>query len=188
MRIALITLGCPKNLVDAEVMLGLLDEAGHTLVDDPRGADLAVINTCSFISSAVEESRLIVGECVALKRDGLLGGVSELRRLGRVPYPSTHAWHLYIVRLDTEAVDLGRDDFMLALQEENIGTGLHFPALHTSSYYAGKYGYKPEDLPNAARAGETVISLPLYPLLDEADQDDVVLALLRVIARHGRRR
>jgi ribosomal protein S12 methylthiotransferase len=75
MRIALITLGCPKNLVDAEVMLGLLDEAGHTLVDDPRGADLAVVNTCSFISSAVEESKTVVEECVALKRDGLLGGV-----------------------------------------------------------------------------------------------------------------
>ncbi len=75
MRIALITLGCPKNLVDAEVMLGLLDEAGHTLVEDPRGADIAIVNTCSFISSAVEESKSVVEECVALKRDGLLGGV-----------------------------------------------------------------------------------------------------------------
>ncbi len=125
---------------------------------------------------------------LAERYDRLLGGVGELQRLARVPYPSTHAWHLYIVRLDTEAVALDRDDFMLALQEENIGTGLHFPALHTSSYYSAKYGHKAGDLPNAARAGASVISLPLYPLLDEADQDDVVRALLRVIARHRRRR
>ncbi|MBM3307467.1 MAG: 30S ribosomal protein S12 methylthiotransferase RimO [Candidatus Eisenbacteria bacterium] len=70
MKVALITLGCPKNLVDAEVMLGLIDEAGHRLVDDPRAADAVVINTCAFISSAVDESRRVIGECVALRNAG----------------------------------------------------------------------------------------------------------------------
>ncbi len=75
MKIALVTLGCPKNLVDAEVMLGLLDEAGHTLVASPDGADLAIVNTCSFIASAVQESIDVVAGCLELKRSGHLGAV-----------------------------------------------------------------------------------------------------------------
>jgi ribosomal protein S12 methylthiotransferase len=75
MKIALITLGCPKNLVDAEVMLGILDRAGHTLVASPDGADLAIVNTCSFIAAAVEESTEVVAGCLDLKADGRLGHV-----------------------------------------------------------------------------------------------------------------
>jgi len=72
MKVALITLGCPKNLVDAEVMLGLIDRAGHTLVGDPSGADVVVVNTCAFIASAVSEARETVGRCLDLKRRGLV--------------------------------------------------------------------------------------------------------------------
>lgn len=72
MKVALIALGCPKNLVDAEVMLGLIDQAGHTLVDDPADADVAVVNTCAFISAAAEESRRVVEGCLALKLGGRL--------------------------------------------------------------------------------------------------------------------
>jgi len=75
MNIALITLGCPKNLVDAEVMLGLLAEAGHALVPDPDGADVAIVNTCSFIASAVDESTGVIRACLELKRAGRLGRV-----------------------------------------------------------------------------------------------------------------
>jgi len=75
MKIALITLGCPKNLVDAEIMLGLLDEAGHTLVASPDGADVAIVNTCSFIASAVQESADVVRNCLGLKREGHCGAV-----------------------------------------------------------------------------------------------------------------
>jgi ribosomal protein S12 methylthiotransferase len=70
MNVALITLGCPKNLVDAEVMLGIIDRAGHTLVDDPANADAIVVNTCAFISAAVDESRRVIEGCLALKRGG----------------------------------------------------------------------------------------------------------------------
>jgi ribosomal protein S12 methylthiotransferase len=72
MKVALITLGCPKNLVDAEVMLGLLDRAGHSLVGDPAGADVVIVNTCAFIASAVSEARETVGRCLDLKRRGLV--------------------------------------------------------------------------------------------------------------------
>jgi len=118
----------------------------------------------------------------------LLASVPEIAPLGIVQYPAVHAWHLYVVRLDLEAVDIGRSEFMLALQEENIGTGLHFPALHLSRYYRERYGYQPGQLPHAEAAGESILSLPLYPLLTEDDQDDVVGAIKRVIAAHRRAR
>ena len=51
----MISLGCPKNLVDSEVMLGLAQNAGHELTDDPASADVLVVNTCAFIDSAKQE-------------------------------------------------------------------------------------------------------------------------------------
>lgn len=75
LRVALITLGCPKNLVDAEVMLALVHEAGHTLVATPADADVAVVNTCSFIAAALEESALVIDECLGLKESRALQAV-----------------------------------------------------------------------------------------------------------------
>lgn len=113
-----------------------------------------------------------------------LAGVRELAPLGTVRFPAVHAWHLYVVQLELEAVTLDRNDFMQALHAENIGTGLHFPPLHLSSYYAKKYGYAPGSLPVAERAGARILSLPLYPLMTKADVADVVAAARRVIAAH----
>ncbi len=70
MKIAVITLGCPKNLVDTEVMLGLLADDGHEFVAEVGEADTAIVSTCSFISAAVEESRGVVDQCLALKAEG----------------------------------------------------------------------------------------------------------------------
>jgi ribosomal protein S12 methylthiotransferase len=68
-------LGCPKNLVDSERMLGLLRLDGYELVDDPRGADFAVVNTCGFIEAARQESFAAIDEMLELKRRGELRGV-----------------------------------------------------------------------------------------------------------------
>ena len=70
MKIAVITLGCPKNLVDTEVMLGLLADEGHEFAADPAEAEIVVVSTCSFISAAVLESRAVVDECLQLKDEG----------------------------------------------------------------------------------------------------------------------
>ena len=55
-RVGFVSLGCPKNLVDSEVMMGLLDRAGAELTADPETAEILVVNTCSFIDSAKQES------------------------------------------------------------------------------------------------------------------------------------
>jgi ribosomal protein S12 methylthiotransferase len=70
MKIAVITLGCPKNLVDTEVMLGLLADEGHEFASEVGEADTVIVSTCSFISAAVEESRDVVDQCLALKTGG----------------------------------------------------------------------------------------------------------------------
>src|SRR5687767_6755689 len=70
MRIGFVSLGCPKNLVDGEVMLGLAKGAGHELTADASTAEVIVINTCAFIDNAKEESVNAILEMAQFKRDG----------------------------------------------------------------------------------------------------------------------
>ena len=72
MRVYLISLGCDKNLVDSEVMLGLLQEAGHTVAEDLEEADAAIVNTCCFIGDAKEESINTILELADLRAEGTL--------------------------------------------------------------------------------------------------------------------
>ncbi len=69
-RIGFISLGCPKNLVDSEVMMGMLDHAGAQLTNDPETADVLVVNTCSFIESAKQESVDTILEMAEFKKTG----------------------------------------------------------------------------------------------------------------------
>ena len=70
MKIGLVSLGCPKNLVDSEVMLGLARDAGHELTQDSADADVLVVNTCAFIDSAKQESIDTILEMAGHKKDG----------------------------------------------------------------------------------------------------------------------
>jgi ribosomal protein S12 methylthiotransferase len=70
MKIGLISLGCPKNLVDSEVMLGLARDAGHELTQDAAEAEVLVVNTCAFIDSAKRESVDAILEMAQRKKDG----------------------------------------------------------------------------------------------------------------------
>jgi len=70
MKVGLISLGCPKNLVDSEVMLGLARQAGHELTTDAASADVLVVNTCAFIDSAKQESVDTILEMAGHKKNG----------------------------------------------------------------------------------------------------------------------
>ncbi len=74
-RYAFISLGCPKNLVDSERMLGLLQLEGYQLVEDPEDTDFVVVNTCGFIELARRESYGAIDEMLRLKREGKTRGV-----------------------------------------------------------------------------------------------------------------
>src|SRR6266540_4628103 len=70
MKIGMISLGCPKNLVDSEVMLGLAQQQGHKLTRDAADADVLVVNTCAFIDKAKQESIDTILEMAEHKKDG----------------------------------------------------------------------------------------------------------------------
>ena len=73
MKVAFISLGCAKNLVNTEQMMALVRDAGHTITAEPDGADVAVLNTCGFIDSAKSEAIDNILELGALKKEGRLG-------------------------------------------------------------------------------------------------------------------
>ena len=74
-RVAIVTLGCPKNSIDSEGLGGMLDAAGHSVTDDPSAADVVVVNTCGFIDPARRETVQEVLDLAELKEDGDLKGL-----------------------------------------------------------------------------------------------------------------
>jgi len=108
--------------------------------------------------------------------------VPEIMPLGIPEYDHLHAWHLFIVRLDLENCTLDRDEFMAALKEQNIGTGLHFRAVHLQKYYTETMGMKRGMLPNTEWNSDRIFSLPLCPAMSDSDITDVVAAIKDVLA------
>jgi dTDP-4-amino-4,6-dideoxygalactose transaminase len=92
-----------------------------------------------------------------------------------------HARHLYTILLRLEKLKCDRNQFAVALQAENIGMGIHFLALHLSSYYKKRFGYKRGDFPNAEYISDRTISLPLSTKLTEEDINDVIKAVKKVV-------
>src|SRR4051812_40664551 len=70
MKIGMVSLGCPKNLVDSEVMLGLAQQSGHVLTRDAADADVLIVNTCAFIDKAKQESIDAILEMAEHKKTG----------------------------------------------------------------------------------------------------------------------
>lgn len=90
---------------------------------------------------------------------------------------SVHARHLYTLLLDTSQLDFSRQEFVRRLHQQNIGTGIHFTALHLHKYYRERFKHHPGDFPNAEWVGERTVSLPLSPKLAIEDLYDVIEAV-----------
>jgi dTDP-4-amino-4,6-dideoxygalactose transaminase len=103
-----------------------------------------------------------------------------------VPYPARHTWHLYTPLVNIDALTIDRDTFMRELKARNIGAGLHYTAAHEFSYYRDHYGWRPDDFLEAHFVSERIVSLPLYPLLTDRDQADVIEAVRDIAARYAR--
>ncbi len=87
-----------------------------------------------------------------------------------------HAWHLYVVRL-TDKARIGRDELIQQLSDYGIGTSVHFIPLHRHPYWRNTYRLKPEQFPEADAAYRSMLTLPLYTKMTDADQQRVVAAL-----------
>ncbi len=92
-----------------------------------------------------------------------------------------HARHLYTVLLDTDRAPMSRNEFIVRLKAENIGTGIHFTALHLHSYYAKTFGFTRGQFPAAEFMGDRTVSLPLSAKLADEDVEDVITAVRRVL-------
>jgi len=92
-----------------------------------------------------------------------------------------HARHLYAVLVDQERSGIGRDALRAELRRRNIGTGLHYLALHLQPFYRRLLGMKRGDLPNAEYISDRTLSLPLSPRVTQEDAADVVSALHEVL-------
>ena len=88
-----------------------------------------------------------------------------------------HVWHLYVIQLALERLKIKRDQFIEALKAQGIGTSVHFIPLHLHPYYRDTFGYTPDDFPNATRAYERIISLPIYPRMTNEDITHVIDAV-----------
>jgi UDP-4-amino-4-deoxy-L-arabinose-oxoglutarate aminotransferase len=111
-----------------------------------------------------------------------LAEVPAVLPLADPPYPMRHAWHLFIVRLDTDRAGLDRDAFMDRLKRRNIGTGLHFRAAHLQKYYRETMGFRRGLLPDTEWNSDRICSLPLFPDMTLRDVDDVVAAIRDALA------
>jgi dTDP-4-amino-4,6-dideoxygalactose transaminase len=99
-----------------------------------------------------------------------------------------HAWHLYMLRLHLDRLDIDRAAFITELKRRNIGASVHFIPLHSHPYYRDTFGYRPEDLPIAWREYQREVSLPIYSRMSDGDIDDVIAAVREIVGIHRLRR
>lgn len=97
-----------------------------------------------------------------------------------------HAWHLYVLRLNLEQLCIDRDRFIELLAQQGIGTSVHFIPLHLQPYWRQRYCLDPAAFPVASREFKRVISLPIYPAMDDAMVERVIDAVLRTANAHMR--
>lgn len=97
---------------------------------------------------------------------------------------TTHAWHLYVVRLRPEMLTISRDEFIVEMKERGLGTSVHFIPIHHHPYYRETYGWAPGDFPVADQAFETMVSLPLYTRMTDADAGRVATAVEEIVRDH----
>jgi ribosomal protein S12 methylthiotransferase len=126
---AFVSLGCPKNLVDSERMLGKLAQDGYTLVPEAEGADVVVVNTCGFIEPARQESLAVLWEMLDLKGKGRIGAVVAA---GCLAERKKEELHQEMPGLDQIVGVFGREDIAevidRALAQRNEQRSLFRPA------------------------------------------------------------
>ena len=103
-------------------------------------------------------------------------------RPARVDEGTVHARHLYTILVKTEVTGKSRDQTLNELIRLNIGTGVHYTALHLHPYYRETFGHKPGDFPNAEFIGERTLSLPLSTKLSDDDVAAVIEAVTHVLS------
>ncbi len=93
----------------------------------------------------------------------------------------SHAYHLYVVQLETDYCPLSRAEVFAALRNEGIGVNVHYIPVHLHPYYQEQFGCRPGDCPVAENAYERMLSLPMFPAMTDDDVADVIEALNKAV-------
>ena len=95
---------------------------------------------------------------------------------------SLHAYHLYVIKLNSSPGENDRARVFAGLRSEGIGVNVHYIPVHLHPFYRERFNTKPGDCPVAEAAYERIISLPIFPRMSDADVDDVVEAVTKVVS------
>ncbi len=142
------------------------------------------------IQAALGLAQLAKSDVLRAKRDRVAGvytaALSSLDayETPAVPVDVQHAWHLYVLKVNPDALSISRDRVIEELKERGIGTSVHFIPLHTHPYYQQKLGYRTGQFPHAENHFERAISLPLFPGMTNDDTERVVEALHDIAREH----
>ena len=98
------------------------------------------------------------------------------------PAQDSHAWHLFVIRLNEDA-PLQRDDFIAEMAQRGIGCSVHFIPLHLQPYWRDSYRLSPEDFPCADAAFRAAVSLPIYTRMSQREIDRVISATREILGK-----
>jgi dTDP-4-amino-4,6-dideoxygalactose transaminase len=104
--------------------------------------------------------------------------------LPALPEPNTrHAYHLFTILIDENRTGISRDECLERMTANNIGVGVHYLSIPEHPYYQRRFGWRPNDYPNAMAVGRQTVSLPLSAKLTDQDVEDVITAVKRILKR-----
>jgi perosamine synthetase len=142
------------------------------------------------VAAAIGLRQLARAEALRVAREEVARAYREkLADLAEIELPAApadriHSWHLFPVRLRLERLAIDRNRFIDELRDAGVGCSVHWRPLHLHPYYAETYGWRPDDLPVAAREWERLVSLPLFPGMTGAEVEHVVATLRALASRH----
>ena len=125
-------------------------------------------------------ARIARRQAIAAEYDRAFASIAEVSPLALRDGVS-HAYHLYVVRMETSALACDRATLFNALRREGIGVNVHYIPVHLHPFYRQRFGFGPGLCPVAEAAYEQLITLPMFPAMTARDVQDVVEAVTKVV-------
>ena len=144
------------------------------------------------LAAALGIEQLRKAELFHKRREWIAGRYDEafsdlpLRTPRKVRPDDVHSWHLYVLQLCLEELDIDRNRFIELMSEQGVGTSVHFIPLHIQPYWRDRYGFQPDDFPVAMEVYQRAVSLPIYPAMSDDDVDRVIEAVRAVCSRYSK--
>jgi perosamine synthetase len=117
---------------------------------------------------------------IARHYDGALKHIPEIAPIG-VRKDARHAYHLYVIQIDFDALGLKRKSFFRAMRNKGIGVNVHYIPVHLHPFYRRRFGTEPGLCPVAEKAYEQIVSLPIFPVMQDVDVTSVIENLVGLL-------